>query len=176
MNLSKIDNWKFRECWESNPGLLGDKQTCYLCSMQPPDLTNFSTDFSPPHPIPPRPRCGSRSCNGAASLSPGRLKQNKKPNMDQNRKSKSFMENGWRNVGQSKIPSIFLIQINGTCRPLKYFFWLGHKLGFYIYCFPYPYYLDTSSQWHASINKIAGGICTRDHERTVLRTFWLTLK
>ena len=26
---------KFWECWESNPGLLGEKQVCYLCAMQP---------------------------------------------------------------------------------------------------------------------------------------------
>ena len=24
------------ECWESNPGLLGEKQVYYLCAMQPP--------------------------------------------------------------------------------------------------------------------------------------------
>ena len=27
---------KFQECWKSNPGLLGEKQVCYLCAMQPP--------------------------------------------------------------------------------------------------------------------------------------------
>ena len=25
----------FGECWESNPRLLGEKQVCYLCAMQP---------------------------------------------------------------------------------------------------------------------------------------------
>ena len=29
---------KFWECWESNPGLLGENQVCYLCAMRPPDF------------------------------------------------------------------------------------------------------------------------------------------
>ena len=27
---------KYWECWESNPPMLGEKQVCYLCAMQPP--------------------------------------------------------------------------------------------------------------------------------------------
>ena len=29
------------ECCESNPGLLGEKQVCYLCAMQPPPTVIF---------------------------------------------------------------------------------------------------------------------------------------
>ena len=29
----------YRECRESNLGLLGEKQVCYLCAMQPPSLS-----------------------------------------------------------------------------------------------------------------------------------------
>ena len=85
-----------------------------------------------PHPIPPRPRCGSSACNGAASLSPRRLKRNKKPNMDQNRKSKSFMKKGWWNVGQ---PNLFDPN-KWHLSAFEIFLWLGHKLGFFIYCIP----------------------------------------
>ena len=39
INLSNIDNFSSEyvwECWETNPGLLGEKQVCYLCAMQTP--------------------------------------------------------------------------------------------------------------------------------------------
>ena len=39
ITLSDIENFHlkfFGECWESNLGLLGEKQVCYLCAMQPP--------------------------------------------------------------------------------------------------------------------------------------------
>ena len=29
---------KFLERWEMNPGLLGEKQVCYLCAVQPPTV------------------------------------------------------------------------------------------------------------------------------------------
>ena len=34
---------KFQECWESKLGLLGEKQVCDLCAMQPPQLYSMFT-------------------------------------------------------------------------------------------------------------------------------------
>ena len=39
INFSSIENFSSQKIWErseSNPGLLGEKQECYLCAMQPP--------------------------------------------------------------------------------------------------------------------------------------------
>ena len=41
INLSCIKRENSLECWESNPGGLGEKQVCYLCAMQTP-VINFS--------------------------------------------------------------------------------------------------------------------------------------
>ena len=38
INHSNINNFSseiFWECKDSNPGLLGEKQVCYLCAMEP---------------------------------------------------------------------------------------------------------------------------------------------
>ena len=35
INLSNVKRKNSLECRESNPGLLGEKQECYLCAMQP---------------------------------------------------------------------------------------------------------------------------------------------
>ena len=45
INLSKIYHYsseKLRECWELKLGLLGEKQECYVCAMQPPPLSHVN--------------------------------------------------------------------------------------------------------------------------------------
>ena len=39
------------ECRESNPGLLGEKQVCYLCDMKPPSAQSFKLFKSSNNPL-----------------------------------------------------------------------------------------------------------------------------
>ena len=44
--ISATQNNFFRECWESNKELLGKKQECYLCAMQPNNQLFISSNIA----------------------------------------------------------------------------------------------------------------------------------